>query len=144
MKNAAGVSAGEPVLTPASSALAQLRLTPAELRVLSRQGFVHGERKGRAFRYKLRFRVGRVQKVRCLGTDPEFALRVERELEELQRGRRMELAVARAIRAARRELRSTKQAMEQVLGDGGFAFHGNAIRRRRIRRQTPDDETEKR
>ena len=65
--------------------LADLRLSPEEVKALARQGFVRLEHrdKGRP-RYKLRFRVDNRQHVRCLGTDPAVAERIGQQLEYFQ------------------------------------------------------------
>jgi hypothetical protein len=122
------------------SPLARLELGAAELAALRRQGFVAREMRGkRTTVFKLRFRFGGRQRVRYLGTDPEQAERIQRELSELQSGRRADLALGRLHRAAAQMLRDSKQRLEPWMQQAGLRFHGGAIRR--PRKQSPDVST---
>jgi hypothetical protein len=112
--------------------LANLGLTLDELAALRRQGFVIREprRRGNAV-FKLRFRLAGRQRVIYLGTDPEQAEAVERELAEWQHSRRQSLEFARAHRTVAHALRASKSRLEPLLEQAGYHFHGRAVRRRR-------------
>jgi hypothetical protein len=131
--SSAAESSPEPAGFPG---LARLRLTAEDMEALSRQGFVSREarRRGRGcgrHRYKLRFRVAGVQKVRCIGADRDAAAQVRRELAELQKPRRADQMLARQMRAARRALREAKEASAPLLEERGYKYHGHTIRRTR-------------
>jgi hypothetical protein len=116
--------------------LAELGLDSADVAALRRQGFVSREvRGGGRIVYKLRFRLNRRQRVKCLGTDEELARRVEETLSRLQRPRRKTLVIGRLTRAAARLLRDGKRRIEPWLGAAGYRFHGQAIRRPRRRKR---------
>jgi hypothetical protein len=88
--------------------LAELGLGSAEVVALKRQGFVSCEaRGGGKIVYKLRFRLVRRLRVKCLGAVEEFAKRVEESLARLQHPRHKALAIGRLQREAARLLLST-------------------------------------
>lgn len=126
-----GVATG---VARSAAGLAHLRLSPADLAALARQGFVTAERRGRRTYYKLRFRRGGRQQVRYLGSDPARAAAVERALDQLQQARRHELELPRLTAAARRTMRESKQTLAPLLEAEGLRFHGYAIRRPRRER----------
>jgi hypothetical protein len=112
--------------------LAGLRLSEEHCQSLRRGGFVAEERRGSGVRvFKLRFRCGSRQYVRYLGTKPETAEEVRRELDQLQEDVRGDRDLRRWARAARHAVRKAKEASEPLLRQLGFAFHGLAIRRLR-------------
>lgn len=113
--------------------LGGLRLSSEDLTALGRQGFVARERRGRRTYYKLRFRRGRRQQVRYLGSDPARAVAVESALDQLRQERQRELRLARLARAARRTMRESKRILAPLLEVEGLRFHGYAIRCRRRR-----------
>jgi hypothetical protein len=114
------------------SALARLEFNAAELAALRRQGFVAREIRGkRTSVFKLRFRFGGRQRVRYLGTDADEAERIQNELNELQGGRRADLALGRLSRSAAQLLRDSKLRLEPWVQRAGLRFHGRAIRRPR-------------
>lgn len=118
--------------TEADSALATLGLSDDELAALAEQGFVCAEVRGRKrVRYKLRFRVGRKQHVRCLGTASDFVDRVRAEVAQLQQRTRSYQELGHLMRAAIRQLRAAKQQLEPLLKKVGFSFHGMAVRKPR-------------
>jgi hypothetical protein len=115
--------------------LAELELDSADVAALRRQGFVSREvRGGGRIVYKLRFRLDRRQRVKCLGADEELARRVEETLSRLQRPRRKTLVIGRLTREAARLLRDGKRRIEPWLDAAGYRFHGQAIRRPRSRK----------
>ena len=96
--------------------LEDLELEPEERVALQRQGFVSVEKRANGSSYfKLRFRVGGDQRVRGLGNNLEVAEQVQRQLDELQAGRRRDKELARLTRAARQLLRSTKSRLAPLL-----------------------------
>jgi hypothetical protein len=111
-------------------------LTGADLAALRRQGFVSTERRGDRIHFKLRFRRGRQQLVRYIGSDPDKAQAVQRELEQLQDDRKKELELSRLTEKAKKLLRESKRVLAPLLDKEGFAFHGRQIRRRRLQRNT--------
>jgi hypothetical protein len=112
-------------------ALRQLRLTEQALAALRTQGFVRAEPHGRKQIYKLRFRLDGRQRVRFLGDDEELARAVQDELEKIQREVRDRREFANLRRRTRRTLSESKFALEGLLEEHGFHFHGQAIRKRR-------------
>jgi hypothetical protein len=125
---------GEPE-TPAevASALARLGLGAEELAALAKQGSICAEhRHGGRVRYKLYFRVGTRQRVRCLGRALPFVERVRAELAQLQQRARLRQELGHLVRAAKHKLRATKRQLEPLLEDAGFTFHGLAVRRPRM------------
>ena len=109
-------------------------MTGDDLAALRRQGFVAAERRGNRIHFKLRFRRGRQQVVRYIGSDLDKAEAVQRELNHLQEDRKKELELARLTEKAKKMLRESKQVLAPLLAEEGFAFHGHQIRRRRPRR----------
>lgn len=117
--------------TPPTPGLLELGLSAEDPGHLARQGFVARERRGERDYFKLRFRRGDRQVVRGLGSDPQLAAQIQEELQRLQADRRAELHLAKLDHAARRRLRTAKQALQPHLENGGLHFHGLAIRRSR-------------
>ncbi|NLY01260.1 MAG: hypothetical protein GXY83_34650 [Rhodopirellula sp.] len=113
--------------------LIRLNLSGSDFEALALQGTVRAERRGRSLRWKLRFRNGNRQVVRVLRDAQEAAV-VERQLAALQGRRKSKRILARAIRAARRTLRASKQTLQPHLAAMGYEFHGLAVRRARGRR----------
>jgi hypothetical protein len=117
------------------SALIELGLTAEELRALRHQGFVSQERRGPGqLSFKLRFRCGGKQRVRSLGKDPAFVACVNRELAHFQARKRLDRSLVHLIRDASKRLRQAKQRLAPLLAEAGYAFHGQAIRKRRATR----------
>ena len=117
---------GEPPL-----ALVRLGLEAIELETLRHQGFVSRERRGRCWLYKLRFRVGRRQVTRYVGTDARSAAEVEEGLVEWQAKRRLDLELGRLVRQAGHELCRVKRQLTEPMAGRGLGFHGLAVRRAR-------------
>lgn len=116
-----------------SCELSRLRLTVDELASLARQGFVSCERRSsRRTLYKLRFRHAGRQVVRSLGSDPLVAGRVQACLAQHQNRAHLARELRRYGREARRAIRTTKLRLKPIIEQGGFAFHGLALRRRRL------------
>jgi hypothetical protein len=109
-------------------------LTSDDLAALRRQGFVTAERRGNRTYFKLRFRRGRQQMVRYIGSDPDKAEAVQRELDHLQEERKTELELSRLTEKVKKMLRESKQVLAPLLAEEGFGFHGHQIRRRQPRR----------
>lgn len=110
--------------------LAGLGLDADELAELRSQGFVCGERRGRARTiYKLRFRCGGRQRVRCLGGNAESAEPVRRALADLQAAGRLVRELGRLARPLGRSLRGARAALAPLLLARGYHFHGRAVRR---------------
>ena len=112
-------------------ALRRLQLPDQALAALRTQGFVPPEPHGRKRIYKLRFRLDGRQHVRFLGDDEELARTVQEELRVLQRETRNQRQFADLRRRTRRILRQSKSALEGLLEEHGFHYHGQAIRKRR-------------
>ena len=111
--------------------LARFALSDQELIDLARQGSVSQEFRGaRGPFFKLRFRSGGRQRVLYLGKDPIFAATITAELQQLQRGRRLEIDLNHLAREVRKVLRQTKQELEKDVRDLGLVFHGLIIRDR--------------
>jgi hypothetical protein len=126
----------KPGAAPAD-AWSDLGLGDDELAALRRQGFVSQEvRRANKTVYKLRFRMGGRQRVKCLGADPLRAAAIAQALAELQQKRRTTLKLRRLQRDAARAIRRTKIQLEPHLIERGFRFHGLAIRRTRRSRLT--------
>ena len=118
---------------PTLRALAGLKLTQADLEDLARQGFVSSEMRGSGRRhFKLRFRSGRKQVVRYIGTDLNRVARIQREIETLQSDGRAQQHLQRQVRSARKALRESKRNLAPLLLDSGLRYHGYAIRRSRL------------
>ena len=117
---------------PASLSLVifdQLRLTPEERDSLRVQGFVAAERRGPAcVVFKLRFRMRGRQRVRYLGTDPEWADAVRRALSAWQSLQDAKRLLQRTERDSRKLLRSIKPRLVQAVEAVGLRFHGRLIR----------------
>ncbi|MBC8875702.1 MAG: hypothetical protein H8E44_40260 [Planctomycetes bacterium] len=111
-------------------------MTGADLAALRLQGFVTAERRGNRTCFKLRFRRGRQQIVRYIGSNPDKAEAVQRELDHLQEERKTELELSRLTKKAKKILRESKRVLVPLLAKEGFAFHGRQIRRRRLQRST--------
>jgi hypothetical protein len=121
----------------APAALNQLRLTPAEMAALQKQGFVAAEMRGRrTIIYKLRFRVDGRQHVRYLGNDVAFVAAVQCALQIHQRGHELRSELRALTRDAAQLLRGTKRQLTPHLKQAGFVFHGRAVRQKR-RKVTP-------
>ena len=112
-------------------ALRRLQLPDQALAALRTQGFVRAEPHGRKRIYKLRFRLDGRQHVRFLGDDEELASTVQRELRVLQRDARDQRQFTDLRRRTRHILRQSKSALEGMLEEHGFHYHGQAIRQRR-------------
>ena len=110
-------------------ALAELRLEWRDLELLTRQGFVATEDRNGRKQFKLRFRRGGKQVVRCIG-NAAAAERVRIEIERLQRSRHAQLDLDRTAREAARLVRKSKTELAAILEARGFHFHGLTIRRR--------------
>jgi hypothetical protein len=122
--------AGQKILPP--EVIPALGLSEEELAALAGQGFVSAAaRRGGTVYYKLRFRCGGKQRVRCLGTDAALAARVRQELLQRQRRSGLDRELARQSRAARSLLRQLKARLDAYLQQEGFRFHGRAVRQRR-------------
>ena len=118
--------------TEVGAALAALGLSGEELTALTKQGFVCAEHRGHGrTRYKLRFRIGRKQHVRYLGTAPEFVDQVRTELWQLQQCALQHRELKRMVRMAKHKLRTAKHQLEPLLQNAGFAFHGLSVRKPR-------------
>ena len=124
----------QPPAAAREDALAGLRLHPADLRALARQGFVSAEfRGGRGPSYKLRWRRNGRRRVRCLGRDAGRAARVRAELERLRRPLRAARLAARLMAEAHKRLRRAKRLLAARAAAQGYHYHGYAARRRRPR-----------
>ena len=110
-----------------------MRLTEVELTALSAQGFVCRERRGTRSYYKLRFRLQGRQRVLYVGSDLTLANEVQLLLDRLQSEKRIKLELAYWCRMVGQQLRDLKRRLAPLLEAAGFAFHGQAIRRPRIR-----------
>jgi hypothetical protein len=110
--------------------LASLRLDRADFHALMRQGFVSQERRGQGTRYKLRFRNGGQQRVRCI-RDREQAESVQAELDILRQDRDARRRLAALRRSVTPLLRRARQSLEPYIEKQGFRFHGHQPRRRR-------------
>lgn len=122
----------------AEEVLARLQLSALEREILERQGFVTAEYRGRRGPYyKLRFRVGRRQVVRYLGSDGHWANQVQTALDWWQGPRQAQRALSRRIARERRVLRTTRAEIEPLAEAAGYYFHGYALRRRRRQQQAP-------
>jgi hypothetical protein len=108
-----------------------LHLSPAEQELLRRQGTVVAERRRRRTVYKLRFRFAGRQRARILGSDAAVAAGFRSLLAAWQAPQRHARAADRIADEARGALREAKIALRPLLEAAGFAFHGQAIRRRR-------------
>lgn len=111
-------------------ALTKLGLSERDFAALSRQGSVTLERRQDRTYYKLRFRACGRQIVLYVGGTEQAAL-VSEELKALQTTRRLERELDKLGRATRQKLRDSKAALEPLLLERGFRFHGRAIRRPR-------------
>jgi hypothetical protein len=107
-------------------------LPAADRAALARNGFVSAERRTTgATTYKLRRRAGGRQHVRYLGSDGEAAARAAAAVAALQAPRKRARDLARAVAAARAELRRVRAAAGPALAEIGYQYHGLAIRRAR-------------
>lgn len=101
--------------------------------MLAQQGFVAKEPRGNRMRYKLRFRVGGEQRVRCLGSDPARAEQVRLAVESLQAPRQQQLALGAACKDTRRAVRASLRVLGPLLESAGYHLHGTAVRKVRPR-----------
>jgi hypothetical protein len=109
-----------------------LALSKAELNALRTQGFVSRERTAAGTEIaKLRFRVGKVQRVVYLGVDGAGSNAVRAALANWQRARRTDAMLRPLVREAACILRATKKKLIAPLSEVGLRFHGRAIRQRR-------------
>jgi hypothetical protein len=107
-------------------------LTDEECLALSQQGFISQYLDSkRRISFKLRFRCGGRQRVRCLGSNLAFVEKVQGELERLQLECQMARQLIWETKNARRLLRESKSALQDMLGAAGFHFHGYGVRRSR-------------
>ena len=109
------------------------RLSPDEMLLLDRQGFVAFDRlRSGATRAKLRFRDrdGR-QRVVYLGVNLALAEQVAAHLAVRQAATRRRRASKRLQRRARRLLRSIKPRLEGHVNSDQWHFHGRQLRRKR-------------
>lgn len=112
--------------------LTSLGLDQEQIAALSHQGFVSSEQSNQGpVRFKLRFRDGRRQVVRYIGTKNDFAEQVRRELDHLQKRVRSRRQRDKECREARRQIRSLKRRTAPILADIGCNFHGLSIRQTR-------------
>jgi hypothetical protein len=112
--------------------LARLTLSREELEALHHQGFVQREPRGPNFAcFKLRFRVAGRQRVVYLGSDPETAGRISRELKALQHEVRRSRQASRALKIVRRTARDVRRRSAEVLAGLGLKFHGTTLRKSR-------------
>jgi hypothetical protein len=109
--------------------LRAMRLTQDEFDALRRQGFVSYEKQGARVVAKLRFRMARQQRVRCV--DVSRAAEIQAELDELQRAARVNQRLAKLRVETRQALRRHRELVRTVHEARGFHFHGYALRRRR-------------
>ena len=113
-------------------ALARLQLDDADVSALSSQGFVSREqRDGRTY-FKLRFRRAGRQIVRYVG-DANHAVDVKNELSALQTEARIMRQLKILTKTTNQQLREVKKQLQPILEAHGWAFHGLAIRRPRMR-----------
>jgi hypothetical protein len=125
---------GQPPRLTDFPALAALRLSDADLGELGHQGFLAKEARGRLEFYKLRFRRAHRQVVRYVGAEDAAAIRAE--LARLQADCRLQRALGRLTKRARRMLRESKQNLAPIVATAGLTFHGLALRRPR-KQKTP-------
>ena len=103
--------------------------SPEEFSAIRRQGFVAREARGNSVIFKLRFRLCGKQRVKYLGRYEELAVAVQRELNELQKGRVRMRRLGELVRLARRRLKDSKRQLEPMLAEAGWKFHGRSLRR---------------
>lgn len=115
----------------ALSDIAELKLSVVNLQALARQSFVASQRRGRRMTYKLRYRVGGVQQVRCLGSDPVRAAEILAALEAWQAPRRTQQALRTIVAAGRALRRSIRPRLAEHVARAGYKFHGRRLRRPR-------------
>ena len=120
----------------AAACLGRLGLTAVDLAALAAQGFISAEYRSRGPRrygpiFKLRWRLGNVQKVRYLGRNPVLAEQVQVALAVWQAPHRAQRESAALLRSARRTLRAAKAGAAPQLAREGRYLHGYAVRRRR-------------
>lgn len=117
-------------------ALSALGLNSEQLAALAERGSLCQEDHGGEKRYcRLRFRVGQRQQTRYVGSKQGFVAQVRRELMRLQAGGRSRRELRRLADKARRIARQKKRSLTPLLERAGLAFHGRAIRRRRVDRK---------
>jgi hypothetical protein len=115
-----------------TSVLAKLRLSPAEIAAIARQGFVSAEQRGpRTIVFKLRFRYDGKQRVRYLGTDQTIAAHITAVLDRHQRQRQLDADLRALANRAGQTLRQSKLALVEQVEGAGLRFHGQSVRRRR-------------
>jgi hypothetical protein len=109
-----------------------LRLSSDDLRILARPGFIAREsRPGREAFYKLRWRRGKRQCVRYLGSDPTHIKKVRAVLDTLQRPHRTACQLMKLMKEARKHLHKVKEFMEPFAEERGCGYHGYHLRRPR-------------
>lgn len=108
-------------------ALAALGFVGEDLALLARQGFLCLETRRTKSYTKLRFRRDGQQHVKYVATANRAA--VQCELEILQLTIRTRRDLAQLIRSARTILRNAKSALQPLIEQRGYQFHGQAVRR---------------
>jgi hypothetical protein len=116
--------------------LRQIALTAEELVDLSRQGFIHIERRGSKTIYRLRFRHGGKQRSYYLSAEKVSAVEAALKIVQQRVGGRRHLAILTQL--ASRTLCHRKKLLEPLLEAQGFHYHGQTVRRRRILRASND------
>ena len=114
-------------------ALRALGLGDDDLAIVRRNGYLQQDRRaGQGVGYwRLRFRqAGRLRTV-YLGRDARRVSLVQRELSTLQAKRTARREQARAVRRGRDVLRGAKARLTPILGQYGYHFHGDVIRKLR-------------
>lgn len=112
------------------AALRRVGLGDAELTAISRQGYVQRDRRlgGNSY-WRLRFRFQQRMRTVYLGNDERIVAECRRELIELQAPKQRSRQLARSVRDGKRALRKAKARLEPLLGELGFHYHGDRIRR---------------
>jgi hypothetical protein len=109
--------------------LNRLTLSDEELVVLTRQGFITSERRGRKTLFRLRYRVHGRQRVRYVS--PRDASALEAELGKLQKRVRARRRLNVLAALARQVLRQRRSTLAPLLESRGCHFHGYQVRRYR-------------
>ena len=109
-----------------------LGLSSDELIAVKQQGHVAHEVRGRSrIVFKLRYRFDGRQRVRHLGSDPQFAQAVREELQHIRRVKVARRNLRTVMREAKQAIRNSKLQLLPFAAEFGFAFHGFELRRRR-------------
>jgi hypothetical protein len=113
--------------------LGGLGFSGAEWVALRQKGFISCERRSPAGTaiYKLRFRVGRQQRTRYVGSAPAAVEPFRQELARLQAPATADRNMRKLVRRARRASREAKRILEPLLAGTGCYYHGFSIRKRR-------------